>query len=208
MQGRMSRGAPRHGTALLAGLLRCRRCGRRLHVTYSGANGKVRRYGCRGAMVNHGTGSCLSFGGLAIERAVEDALFAVVAPGAIDAALAATATEDAQRRTAHTRRARTRAAALRRGARQAPVRCRRSDASLGRCRAGATLECRTRCRGGAGAARGRTDDGRGSAVRRRRRTARLGGGPAARLARSPERCAPQEADRADAHRRTARGRES
>ena len=102
MQGRMSRGAPRHGTALLAGLLRCRRCGRRLHVAYSGANGKVRRYDCRGAMVNHGTGKCLSFGGLAIERAVEDALFAVVAPGAIDAALAATATEDAQRRERRT----------------------------------------------------------------------------------------------------------
>lgn len=96
MQGRMSRGAPRHGTALLAGLLRCRRCGRRLHVTYSGANGKVRRYDCRGAMVNHGTGKCLSFGGLAIERAVEDALFVVVAPGAIAAALAAAATTEAQ----------------------------------------------------------------------------------------------------------------
>ncbi len=44
----------------------------------------------------------LSFGGLAIERAVEDAIFAVVAPGAIDAALAATATEDAQRRERRT----------------------------------------------------------------------------------------------------------
>lgn len=100
MQGRMSRGAPRHGTALLAGLLRCRRCGRRLHVTYSGANGTVRRYDCRGAMVNHGTGHCLSFGGLALERAVEDAVFAVVAPGAIDAALTAAAhtqTEQAER---------------------------------------------------------------------------------------------------------------
>ena len=35
------RGAPRRGIALLAGLLRCRRCGRRLHVTYSGTNGTV-----------------------------------------------------------------------------------------------------------------------------------------------------------------------
>ncbi|MCU0636103.1 MAG: recombinase family protein, partial [Gemmatimonadaceae bacterium] len=96
MQGRMSRGAPRHGTALLAGLLRCRRCGRRLHVTYSGATGTVRRYDCRGAMVNHGTGHCLSFGGLAVERAVEDAIFAVVAPGAIDAALAAAAQTQSQ----------------------------------------------------------------------------------------------------------------
>jgi len=105
MQGRMSRGAPRHGTALLAGLLRCRRCGRRLHVTYSGANGKVRRYDCRGAMVNHGTGHCLSFGSLALERAVEDAIFAVVAPGAIDAALAAAAQTQEQQteREAHAR---------------------------------------------------------------------------------------------------------
>jgi DNA invertase Pin-like site-specific DNA recombinase len=103
MQGRMSRGAPRHGTALLAGLLRCRRCGRRLHVTYSGANGKVRRYDCRGAMVNHGTGHCLSFGSLALEHAVEDAIFAVVAPGAIDAALAAAAQTQVQQteREAH-----------------------------------------------------------------------------------------------------------
>ena len=100
MQGRMSRGALRHGRTLLAGLLRCRRCCRRLHVTYSGAKGKVRRYGCRGAIDNHGMAACLSFGGLVIERAVEDAIFAVVAPGAIDAAL--TATADTQRRDRRT----------------------------------------------------------------------------------------------------------
>lgn len=103
MQGRMSRGAPRQGTALLAGLLRCRRCGRRLHVAYSGSQGQVRRYACRGAMVNHGTGHCLSFGSIALERAVEDAIFAVVAPGAIDAALAAAAQTQVQQteREAH-----------------------------------------------------------------------------------------------------------
>ena len=56
MKGLMSRGAPRRGRSRLAGLLRCRRCGRRLHVTYSGANGQVPRYGCRGAAINHGVG--------------------------------------------------------------------------------------------------------------------------------------------------------
>ena len=30
-------GAPKHGDALLAGLLRCRRCGRKLTLRYSGA---------------------------------------------------------------------------------------------------------------------------------------------------------------------------
>ena len=89
MKGLVSRGAPRRGRSLLAGLLRCRRCGRRLHVTYSGATGRVPRYGCRGAAVNHGTGSCISFGGLAADRAVEDAVLAVIQPGAIEAALRA-----------------------------------------------------------------------------------------------------------------------
>lgn len=91
MKGSMTRGAARRGDALLAGLLRCRRCGRRLHVAYSGAQGRVRRYACRGAMINHGTDKCLSFGGGALERAVEEAVLAVIAPGAIDAALAAAA---------------------------------------------------------------------------------------------------------------------
>lgn len=99
MKGLMSRGAARKGEALLAGLLRCRRCGRRLHVTYTGTQKRVRRYACRGAMINHGTDKCLSFGGLAIERAVEEAVLAVLAPGAIDAALAAAQEAETTRRT-------------------------------------------------------------------------------------------------------------
>ncbi len=81
------RGAPRRGIALLAGLLRCRRCGRRLHVTYSGTNGTVRRYACQGAAINHGTDKCLSFGGRVVEAAVEAAVLTVIAPGAIEAAI-------------------------------------------------------------------------------------------------------------------------
>ena len=89
MKGHMRRGAPRQGRALLAGLLRCRRCGRRLHVTYGGTNGRVVRYGCRGAAINHGAGSCISFGGLAADRAVEEAVLAVIQPGALEAAIRA-----------------------------------------------------------------------------------------------------------------------
>ena len=101
MKGLMSRGAPRRGRSLLAGLLRCRRCGRRLHVTYSGASGQVPRYGCRGAAINHGAGSCISFGGLAADRAVEEAVLAVIQPGAIEAAIGAAEHAGADRKQEH-----------------------------------------------------------------------------------------------------------
>lgn len=100
MKGLMSRGAPRKGASLLAGLLRCRRCGRRLHVTYSGPKGQVLRYGCRGAAVNHGADSCISFGGMATDRAVEEAILAVIQPGAIEAALRAGDQAEAEREQA------------------------------------------------------------------------------------------------------------
>ena len=58
-------------------LLRCRRCGRRLHVAYSGVGATVRRYHCRGAHINHGTAWCISFGGLPLERAAEAAVLAI-----------------------------------------------------------------------------------------------------------------------------------
>jgi hypothetical protein len=38
-RGLMVRGAVRRGDALLAGLLRCGHCGRRLHISYSGTDG-------------------------------------------------------------------------------------------------------------------------------------------------------------------------
>ncbi len=80
MKGQMAAGAVRGGRSVLAGLLRCASCGRRLQVTYGGG---VTRYSCRR---NHQAGCGLAFGGLRIEAAIERELLRVLTPGAIDAA--------------------------------------------------------------------------------------------------------------------------
>lgn len=85
----MDRKSGRGGRSLLAGLLRCRRCGRMLHVTYSGSHGEVPRYHCRGAHINHGEGLCISFGGLRPDQAVADEILKAIAGNAIEAALTA-----------------------------------------------------------------------------------------------------------------------
>ena len=41
MRGRQQSGAVQKGAALLGGLLRCRRCGRKLMVQYSGERGDI-----------------------------------------------------------------------------------------------------------------------------------------------------------------------
>jgi len=89
MRGAKVAGAIRSGKSLIAGLLRCGHCGRRLHVAYSGSKGQVPRYQCRGAAVNHGTGLCISFGGLRVDRAIENEILRVVAPVAVKGALLA-----------------------------------------------------------------------------------------------------------------------
>jgi len=85
----MARGSVRRSDALLAGLLRCGHCGRRLHVSYSGTVGYCVRYHCRGAHLNHGVwrvaGRCGRLGGTAAgARAlgIEAALHAIDARAA------------------------------------------------------------------------------------------------------------------------------
>ncbi len=86
-----SRGAPKHGAALLSGLLRCRRCGRKLTVQYTGARGQIPRYACVRGRLDYGEPSCIAFGGLRVDDTIEAALLAVVQPAAVQAALAAEA---------------------------------------------------------------------------------------------------------------------
>jgi DNA invertase Pin-like site-specific DNA recombinase len=80
-------GAPKSGPALLAGLLRCGRCGRNLHVGYSGTDGRVPRYYCRGAHLNHGAGRCISFGGLRADEAVVETVLEAIQPAGVQAAI-------------------------------------------------------------------------------------------------------------------------
>jgi DNA invertase Pin-like site-specific DNA recombinase len=90
MKSRMDRKAGRGGRALLSGLLRCRRCGRMLHVVYGGHRGEAPRYHCRGAHINHGEqNKCISFGSLRVDDAVANEVLQVIGGDAIEAALEA-----------------------------------------------------------------------------------------------------------------------
>jgi uncharacterized protein CbrC (UPF0167 family) len=58
-------GAPKHGDALLAGLIRCNRCGHKLMLKYTGAKHGIPRYSCSRAWMDNGAPHCIAFGGLA-----------------------------------------------------------------------------------------------------------------------------------------------
>jgi DNA invertase Pin-like site-specific DNA recombinase len=89
MKSRMQPKAGRGGKALLSGLLRCRRCGRMLQVSYGGTRRAVARYHCKGAHINHGEDWCISFGSLRTDQAVADELLRAIGGNAIEAALEA-----------------------------------------------------------------------------------------------------------------------
>ena len=82
-------GAAKRGMAWLSGLLRWGRCGRKLQVAYSGTTGRVPRYVCRGGRVDRGSSSCLTVGGLRLDRAVHAAVLEALQPAGIQAAFRA-----------------------------------------------------------------------------------------------------------------------
>jgi excisionase family DNA binding protein len=60
-----------------------------LHVAYSGIGGRVPRYHCLGAHINHGEARCISFGGLRTDEAVVNEVLHAVSGNAVEAALEA-----------------------------------------------------------------------------------------------------------------------
>jgi DNA invertase Pin-like site-specific DNA recombinase len=79
-------GAAKHGAALLAGLLRCGRCGRRFVVHYTG-QGDFLRYSCHRGHLDLGEPRCIAFGGIPVDDAVARQVVAVVQPAAVGAAM-------------------------------------------------------------------------------------------------------------------------
>jgi DNA invertase Pin-like site-specific DNA recombinase len=95
LRGWGHRGAVTNGPALLTGLLRCRRCGRKLTVWYTGNAHNVLRYACHRGELDNGEPRCISFGGLLVDAAMGKEILRVVQPAAVDAAIVAS--EDAAR---------------------------------------------------------------------------------------------------------------
>jgi DNA invertase Pin-like site-specific DNA recombinase len=89
-------GAARGGEALLAGLLRCRRCGHKLTVRYTGSHHDVLRYSCWRGWLDNGEPRCIAFGGVPVDEAIAREVLRVVQPGAIEAAILASEAQDQQ----------------------------------------------------------------------------------------------------------------
>jgi Recombinase zinc beta ribbon domain len=79
-------GAAKRGPALLSGLLRCRRCGRKFVVKYGGRDHNVVRYNCDRGNLDCGEPRCIQIGGMNVDEAVAREAIRVLQPGAIEAA--------------------------------------------------------------------------------------------------------------------------
>ena len=89
----MSRGAVRPGEALLPGLLRCARCGKKLRVRYD----HTYRYECVGAFNQLAAARCITFGGMRVDRVLAREVLDRLQPLGVEAALAAIEARGQQR---------------------------------------------------------------------------------------------------------------
>lgn len=88
--------AAKRGAALLAGILRCRRCGRKLTVSYTGQGRSYLRYACQRGYLDCGESKCVSFGGVPVDQAMAREVLRVVQPAAVTAAVDASRQLDQQ----------------------------------------------------------------------------------------------------------------
>jgi excisionase family DNA binding protein len=88
MKSRMGRKSGRGGRSLLAGLLRCGRCGRMMVIRYSGHDGNTPFFRCR-ARTYYGLKGCPSFNGWRADQAISNELLQALEGPAVEAALEA-----------------------------------------------------------------------------------------------------------------------
>lgn len=83
-------GAAREGSALLQGLVRCGKCGRKMMVKYSGRYGRTHTYVCsRTHQMQATRRPCQSIGGLRLDSTVIEAFLQAVSPAGVEATAAA-----------------------------------------------------------------------------------------------------------------------
>ena len=80
--------AVRSGHGLLTGLLRCGRCGRKLHIRYWGKSGTAARYVCMGDFATGGQ-YCLGFGGASVDKRLSEEILKAISPQGLKASVAA-----------------------------------------------------------------------------------------------------------------------
>jgi DNA invertase Pin-like site-specific DNA recombinase len=80
--------AAREGAGLLSGLLRCARCGHKLHVRYWGKQGTTPRYLCHGDYQGSGR-YCIGFGGKRVDQCMSEAVCRILSPHGVQASLQA-----------------------------------------------------------------------------------------------------------------------
>jgi hypothetical protein len=80
-------GAVKNGPALMTGLLRCRRCGRKLTIRYTGNGHDVLRYCCSRGWLDNGEARCIAFGAVPVDDAIGKEILRAVRPAAVEAAV-------------------------------------------------------------------------------------------------------------------------
>lgn len=83
-----ARGAARDGHSLLAGMIYCGQCGRRMSVTYHGPQ-RVLRYQCTTGTVDFRDSRCQSLSGQVLDKLVEDKILYALEPASLELSIMA-----------------------------------------------------------------------------------------------------------------------
>jgi len=83
-----TRGVPRNGAALLAGIVVCGNCGRRMHPTYKGGNKSV-SYFCDGGYPQNGNDRCQRLASRDVDRLVAEQVLLAMEPASLQVSLQA-----------------------------------------------------------------------------------------------------------------------